>query len=558
MQKMKRMVKAMMVLFLIGGCWLTNTVSGQVLIDDLRQGLDGSDAVFDNAFEHNGFLYFIANENGLGTGLFKTDVSSGVITKIEGTPQSSVTLLMGFLGDDLLYWAGDPFSQSGLALYKTNGSVNGGTLVIDINQENDFFVTYPMNIELNNVMYFIGNDGVTGFELWRTDGTASGTYLVKDINPGIESSIVNTTVDDYFGKLGGRIYFGAAEPVNGAELWTSDGTELGTFMVANIDTAAPIVPQFGSNPAYFRTYNNELYFSGYRPVDGRELWKTDGTAAGTELVKDLAAGDSYPQHLIEYNGLLYFTAYVNGDDYTLIRSDGTTAGTGPVKTAANGGPGGMGDQDLRIFNGKLYFPGTAGNGYTQIWSSDGTANGTTVVTNAPDLFNYPIYQTLATTNYFYFMSSDDATNMNAIYRIDTLNATVQLTTNFSAYDQSPLYLLNSCLIVIGDNGATGNEPYSLCGQSTQPVGLTESTAITFNVYPNPATSVIHLKTTSSQVAIADVQLVDFKGSVYSVTIEEMNDQEIRCTFKEGIAPGIYTLMITTNSGEVMYQRIVVA
>src|SRR5262245_1269981 len=41
---------------------------------------------------------------------------------------------------------------------------------------------------MNGVLYFPANSPFTGIELWRTDGTTAGTFVLKDINPGAGSS----------------------------------------------------------------------------------------------------------------------------------------------------------------------------------------------------------------------------------------------------------------------------------------------------------------------------------------------------------------------------------
>ena len=67
--------------------------------------------------------------------------------------------------------------------------------------------------------------------------------------------------------------------------------------------------------------------------DGYELWRSDGTAAGTTMVKDLnavAASGSVRDSLTNVNGTLFFSANDGSSGRELWRSDGTAAGTAPV------------------------------------------------------------------------------------------------------------------------------------------------------------------------------------------------------------------------------------
>src|SRR6185503_8450208 len=87
-----------------------------------------------------------------------------------------------------------------------------------------------------------------------------------------------------FTAMGGYTYFSAIDGAHGTELWRTDGTALGTTLVADINATTSSSPSsLTAAPAGI------LYFAAYEPVHGTELWKTDGTATGTSLVKDLAA-----------------------------------------------------------------------------------------------------------------------------------------------------------------------------------------------------------------------------------------------------------------------------
>src|SRR5205085_5229185 len=63
-------------------------------------------------------------------------------------------------------------------------------------------------------VFFRANDGSAGYELWQTDGTAAGTFLVKDINPGTPDALPN-----HLTNLSGQVYFAADDGQHGNELW---------------------------------------------------------------------------------------------------------------------------------------------------------------------------------------------------------------------------------------------------------------------------------------------------------------------------------------------------
>src|SRR5947209_4656160 len=89
-------------------------------------------------------------------------------------------------------------------------------------------------VAMNGVLYFTADDNDhgsgAGYELFRSDGTAAGTYMVKDINPGAGSSMpANLT------NVNGTLFFTANDGVHGAELFHSDGTAAGTYMVKDIN-----------------------------------------------------------------------------------------------------------------------------------------------------------------------------------------------------------------------------------------------------------------------------------------------------------------------------------
>lgn len=529
-------------------------IYAQTILTDLRPGMDGSEPDFELAVQKDDYLYFIANPDGVTPRLYKTDGTTGNTIFIEGGDNLFVSMILGFLGDDLLYIAGDILHGGQLALYKTNGNPGEGQFIIDYNQNNDWFIAYPMHIVKDGVFYFYGAEANTGFELWRTDGTASGTYLVKDINPGVGSSLIITQETQYFAEYNGYIYFGAAEPVNGAELWRTDGTEAGTMMVSNIDTSVPQHANMGSNPAYFCVYNNSLYFSAYRPVDGRELWKTNGTDAGTVLVKDLSAGDGNPSHMIEHNGFFYFTAYYPNQNYTLYKSDGTTNGTVAVKQPDNGGPTISLNNPYVKFKGKLYFEGSDDQGLYHIWYTDGTVGGTNFLPNGPSPFYSTPLNLLATTNYLYFTSNISSTDYkNGVYRTTDIPNQVNLLTNstFNANEFNSIFMVNNCLLVRGDDETVGEEIYTICNQNTEPLGLNElmESPNTLIAHPNPCVDKVMITSEFDVTNIKHIELHSVSGITMGLAFSKINQTTISIDGLSGFSAGVYFLSVEMDNGQ---------
>ena len=102
---------------------------------------------------------------------------------------------------------------------------------------------------------------------------------------------------------------------------------------------------------------NRVFFASGSEEHGRELWVSDGTPAGTHMVKDIWPGEegSFPDSLFEYKGLLYFTAGNEEHGRELWRSDGTAEGTFLVEDLEPGPEGTSPDQLTRGGDGALYF-----------------------------------------------------------------------------------------------------------------------------------------------------------------------------------------------------------
>lgn len=174
--------------------------------------------------------------------------------------------------------------------------------------------------------YFIANDGVHGDELWRTDGTAPGTFMVADIAPGSAASMYATSTRyQSILAVGDRVFFGANDGVHGAEPWTSDGTASGTRMLGDI-VRGPL----GSEPLDFLAFGKRAYFTlnDGRSSRGREIWWSDGRPLYTKPLADLyPGGESSDPLFVVFRDTIHGVARIDGAQFALFRSDGTSAGT---------------------------------------------------------------------------------------------------------------------------------------------------------------------------------------------------------------------------------------
>src|SRR4029077_14079799 len=180
-----------------------------------------------------------------------------------------------------------------------------------------------------------------------------------------------------FPNVSGTVFFLASDGSHGPELWKTDGTAAGTGMIEDLWPG-----NLGSLPGYL-TYPLEM--SGtvfFAAKDGSEsvaaLWRSHGTAATTMRVKDAPVGnvDSSPTGLVLLNDDVLFAANDGISGNELWKSDGTVSGTILVRDINPDGD--SSPALLTKVNGTLFFG--ANDGFTNgLWKSDGTTAGTVVV-----------------------------------------------------------------------------------------------------------------------------------------------------------------------------------
>ncbi|MFN8309865.1 MAG: ELWxxDGT repeat protein [Chitinophagales bacterium] len=297
-------------------------------------------------------------------------------------------------------------STHGTELWRTDGTTAGTQLFIDIVPGKNSSSPSQLYV-VNNKLVFWADDQIHGAELWATDGTVAGTILIKDINPGNATSHSQNNYGTFL-QFQNRLYFTPLDSVHGTEVWYTDGTAANTALLRDIarqnESSFPylslIVPA-----------GNAFYFTATDSAYGNEIWISDGTTSGTHVALDLMPGlvSSYPSVFCNYRGKTYFSYYgANGNE--LYGTDGTLANTALVKDINLAGDGFP--IPVTVVNDRLVFTADDGVHDRELWSSDGTAANTKMIA---DIDSSTIAAAGSTPgrfcvngNYLYFVAYDSA------------------------------------------------------------------------------------------------------------------------------------------------------
>lgn len=399
------------------------------------------DVNIDQLTYFNGSLYFMQKTSTGGRGLWKSDGTAvgTILIKDFGPGDTSRESIV--VSGDRMYLAapsetGDP---SDVALWISDGTATGTTRVAATTPGNPhglikFFV-------IHGVVYLTANDGIHDTPgLWTTDGTPAGTVELLD------GSVARLDLNDFQpAALGSTAYFLAASGTNETmHLWSTDGTPSGTQPVA--DVGAPFEAADGIMEHRVVTVGGKLIFA--TSPDGQHqiaVWTSDGTPAGTVQLLTITSDTVDDQRVGVFglsivNGAAYFSAEQASVGWEVFRSDGTAAGTQPLASfPANLDP----PSDFSALGQYVTFSATSDPSQgLQLWQTDGTSAGTHALTSVvPSLQQImPEGVTAAGEDAFYFTGplGDDPQDL---WRTDgTPTGTVHLWHGFEGLD--PLYANN--------------------------------------------------------------------------------------------------------------------
>lgn len=331
-------------------------------------------------------------------------------------------------------------------------------LVKDINPEARPDGSVPRNfVTLGTVSVFAARDGEAGTEPWVSDGTAAGTFLLADLCPGPCSSSPRFPV----ATGDGAAFFRAAPDAGSGALWVTRGTPASTFRLTEAGTYP--VHRFDVGAGVWVAEQRLFYFTAGDNEHGEELWRTDGTPAGTFQVADIRPGPagSLPSWLASFRGKVFFNAD-DGSGAALWVSDGTAQGTRLVKDAHPGSQQTAGPTFLNVIGTRLVFFFIDGNpGVSPLWSSDGTARGTVPL---PGLDAADPQPGVAKTGRLLFFRGSDRQRGTELWATDGTVKGTRPVTKFSksfpfASGNQPEAALGNRYVFLADDGVRGAEPW---------------------------------------------------------------------------------------------------
>ncbi len=318
----------------------------------------------------NGTLYFRANDPQTGTELWKSngttegtvlvkDIDPGFST-IDGVtrPNGSVPNLLTNVNGTLY------FVDFASTLWKSDGTAAGTVPVKEGVKATDLTA-------LKGMLYFLSRNASRVLELNKSDGTAGGTELVKQLNSFPDVHVFTSHRDSLYIVLSTITRDGPMTNFyRPYYLFKSDGTAQGTSSTGLLLAR----DQQGSNLTGHAFLSNALYFSILSSIGPHRLYRSSPIGAPGVQVADLIGSDwktrsTARPFLTPLNGSVYFTGYSPDSGYELWKIDNTQT-TGTRVTDLNPGPGDATPSGTTAVQGKLYFAADDGSGMRKLWMYD--------------------------------------------------------------------------------------------------------------------------------------------------------------------------------------------
>lgn len=365
--------------------WKTDgTESGTQLVKDINPGIAPGVKKDRSAYAFRGRLVFSAG-NVPDVQVWITDGSESGTTMLTdihpATPLGFNAFVIGTT-NDATYFIGSS-TPGGGELWRTDGAVGGTRMVVDLHVRSG---TFPFGFGTigNAIVFFATTASRSG--LFISDGTAEGTRTLGG-GGGVAGHV----------PFGNGLVFAAFEDANTFGIYRTEGT---IESITRLHGGFKVDPNRAFESFALALLDNFVYFTGDDGLRGRQLWRTDGTVDGTAIVAVPGPGSVQAGSVATAGDNVFFLARSGSVDQ-LWKSNGTAAGTKLVRDDLQNAGGGFG------WRGMFFFTANDGVHGFEPWISDGTASGTQMLYDInPGIGSSDLFQYFDGGNVLYFSAND--------------------------------------------------------------------------------------------------------------------------------------------------------
>ncbi len=383
----------------------------------------------------------------------------------------------------------------------------------------------------NGLFYFAADTGPDFSQLWRSDGTEQGTQFVSDVCPSCDANNFST---GEFAILNDTLFL-----EGGSKLWRSDGTTVGTIsFLNNLDPGGPGLVR------YLASVNGLLYMTGGTNSFSLDLWASDGTKNGTQLVKDFQDSGT-PHFFIPFADRVFFFS-----DSNLWSTDGTEAGTQMESQLVAENPF-QRKNNMLVWKNELYYRARAADDKSYLYKTDGSPNSETQVYIQNFLstaFSTPVFFVTNEDYLFYDVYSSNP-SIIGIVRVDSSGGVTGIPVGTAVEN---LVIAENNLFFWTQKNTTGKELWRL--PLTTSTTQNPSNELALNIYPTLSTTgVFYLDMEDGDVSDVEVRVFDATGK------ESRCLTHLKASILDlgGLPSGMYWVRVAKGNGKYSVRKLII-